>query len=292
MSSTNRPEYRARAIAADNASGAAIPPRSFVKIQISGGTVQMVKPDADDIPAAQLAVTGPAEIPATATGAMVTPADGGKIWVDYSGDTPSAGDDFGCVSGQWYGTTDQTGFKACGAAWECALVGPFSAPGVDDLQVTDDRSRVTDGSTISGGYKLGDWVAFDSPKTLAAGNYAVAIRRSDYGTVATNDYNCNGEVKQVTRLFLQLQYSDTSITSIGMSGIKPGLITSTNWGPGGPSDYVRGRPQLASCLITLEAKSITHFRAVSEHYFAGNVRIRDVRIGEDSAVSTFHFVGI
>lgn len=112
-----------------NGSGEDIPADSLAVITEvdANGLVVVGKPDADNIEAARLIITGPAIVPDDTVG-QGWAANLGLGYVTYSGTEPTAGDDFGSVSGQWYGATDNTGFKANGTNGGRALVGPFTEP--------------------------------------------------------------------------------------------------------------------------------------------------------------------
>lgn len=119
--------FAARAVPAHNDSGEEIPPHSYAKLDgtYTDTVPNAIKPDADSIAAALLLVTGAVAVPIGAPFAAV-PAVAGMLEVEANSTAPGNGDDFGTVSGEWYGEKDKTGFKCNGVRGGRALTGPFS----------------------------------------------------------------------------------------------------------------------------------------------------------------------
>ncbi len=111
-----RSRYRCRQVRVYNDSGEDIPGHSFAEITDlhTDNSIKVDKPSANSIPPHLLVIIGKASIKdgAVGTGFMAS-ADG--LWVNYNSTAPSKGDSFGCVSSQWYGEKDKTGFIAVGS---------------------------------------------------------------------------------------------------------------------------------------------------------------------------------
>ncbi len=99
------------------------------------GSFNIVKPTADSMAAGRLVITGPDVVENTKGSYCYLATNGG--YVTINGVNPSGGDDFGTVSGQWYGEKDKTGFQTASVLGGRAFVGPFS----------DTSSRVSFGVT-------------------------------------------------------------------------------------------------------------------------------------------------
>ena len=106
-----------------NASGEEIP--AYAPMLLDDSTTgiyrDVIKPNAADLDACKIVFNGPSPIPIGRTGVAVS---GYEVLSTING-TPALGDDIGTVSGQWYLSTGQTGFKARVVMGGLCYVVPF-----------------------------------------------------------------------------------------------------------------------------------------------------------------------
>jgi len=157
-----------------NVSGEIIPAWSFAHITDKiDGVYQINKPNADSLSAALLCII-PTALPIDANGEGTKPEDG-KVSITYNGTIPSNGDDFGTVSGQWYGEQGKTGFKVLSASGGYASISPFSSaqPKATLLSAqTDYRVDDISGFVID---SVSEWVDIDET-TLTANDSYIALK--------------------------------------------------------------------------------------------------------------------
>jgi hypothetical protein len=108
--------------------GEKIPAASFAEIASydSAGRAVLVKPTEDNLTAARLVITPGHDLPDNATGAYAYPASQGQLPVNYDGDAPAAGDDFGTEADNWSAVKGNTGFRCSGTSGGRAVVSPFN----------------------------------------------------------------------------------------------------------------------------------------------------------------------
>jgi len=239
-----------------NDSGVEIPARSFAEITAynADGTLSLDKPSEDSLPAARLAIVGAAPIPATDDAgekgrAVVHPATVGSQEVAYSGTAPVAGDEFGSVANQWYGSTSKTGFKATGAdsASGVALVSPFSASKSFSFLYSSTSSYSHD--PIEDGWTYESWVNVDSQLIIQPNKILYVKLLSNIIYV----------YKAVIQVVLQLKTSDDSILSF--SGDIGRLVYPTGVSTASARFYQTGGAIiLQSSSSSYYGKTVTDFR--------------------------------